>query len=77
MVLPDNLIDAQRAAIIPCLRILAEIGADAIEEEDHEHRIEAWIVESGHQDHSAEKSDDNPKAQSVCPVDSSGHRGGK
>ncbi len=65
MVLPENLNDAQRNAIIICLRILAEIGADEIEEEENEHRIEAWIDKCGPQDHSAEKTDDNSNAQSV------------
>ncbi|MBM3130607.1 MAG: hypothetical protein FJ009_18505 [Chloroflexi bacterium] len=62
MILPETLNDAQRQAIITCLRILAEIGADEIEE-DNEHHIEEWTDDS--QDHSAEKTDANPNAQSV------------
>ena len=77
MILPENLNDAQRDAIINCLRILAEIGADGIEEEDNEHRSEAWIDDHcGPQDHSAEKADDNPDTQSVRPVDASDYQGG-
>ncbi len=65
MVLPENLNNAQRNAIITCLRILAEIGADEIDEEENEHRIEAWIDEHGPQDHLAERSHDKSNAQSV------------
>ena len=54
MVLPDNLNDAQRNAIITCLRIFAALGADEPEEE--ENRAERTTVECDSHDDSAEKT---------------------
>jgi len=65
MVLPENLNDAQREAIITCLKILAEIGADGIEGQEHDHRIEVWIEKRVPRDYSAEKTCNNPKVHSV------------
>ena len=64
MLLPDNLNEAQREAIITCLMILAEIGTDGIEEEN-EHRIKTWIDQNGPHYHSIEKTGNNPKVPSV------------